>query len=216
MLRRLCSRLSYANVMATVGVFLGVGGGAYAASSLIGSDGQVHACVDKKGRPILVKAGTKCGKGKSAVAWNQRGVRGIRGIRGIQGVPGPGAISFDRQFDFVVGGTTLEPQAIDGFQLFAFCATTPSPKAEVGIQRIDSNHGFYAWGTKAEDGTLSHATLDSPSVITATGANSAELDVVAESTAPGETVKWTRFDLTVIKGTKCNFHGMVTSSSSAG
>ena len=90
------------------------------------------------------------------------------------------------------------------------------------VERIDGNHAFYAWGTKAEDGVLSRPSVandanGSAGLIQATGEGTAELDVVAVSTAPGEAVKWTRFDLTVIRpGTKCNLHVMVTPSSSVG
>ena len=34
-------RLSYANVMATVAVFIALGGGALAATSFVGSDGKI-------------------------------------------------------------------------------------------------------------------------------------------------------------------------------
>ena len=88
MLARLRPRLTYANVMATVAVFIALGGGAFAATSFIGSDGQVRGCVDKKGHLTLVKAGKKCGKGKSAIAWNQQGPTGQTGPRGQQGLQG--------------------------------------------------------------------------------------------------------------------------------
>src|SRR5437763_9777274 len=98
-------RPSPALVVALLALFVALSGGALAATRFIGSDGQVHACVDKSGQPILVKAGAKCGAGKSAIVWNHRGPRGIRGI---QGVRGPGAISFDRDFDFVASPGTKD------------------------------------------------------------------------------------------------------------
>lgn len=73
--------------MATVAVFVALGGGALAATNFIGSHGQIHGCV-KKGHLTLVKAGAKCGKGKSAIAWNQTGPQGIRGFQGAQGIKG--------------------------------------------------------------------------------------------------------------------------------
>ena len=213
-------RPSPALVVALLALFVALGGGALAATGFIGSDGRVHGCVDTKGHLTLVKAGAKCGKGKSAIAWNQRGRRGIKGVQGIQGVPGPGAVSFDRQFDFPANGAS-EDFPFKGFSFYAVCATTPSAQATVGLRRTGGN-GFYAWGTKAEDGGVpAHASVEddlhgSAGLIRAQGASSAELDVVAESTAPGEAVKWTRFDLTVIRGTKCNVHAMVTPPSSVG
>jgi hypothetical protein len=73
--------------MATVAVFVALGGGALAATNFIGSDGQIHGCV-KKGHLTLVRAGAKCGKGKSAISWNQTGPQGIQGLQGAQGITG--------------------------------------------------------------------------------------------------------------------------------
>src|SRR5438067_745387 len=100
MSRRFNHRPSPALVVALLALFVALGGGAYAATSFVGSDGKIHACVDKSGRPTLVKAGAKCGKRNSAIAWNQRGRRGLRGIQGVQGAQGPGAISVEREFAF--------------------------------------------------------------------------------------------------------------------
>ena len=62
-------RLSYANVMATVAVFIALGGGALAATSFVGSDGKIRGCVSKKGQLTLVKPGKHCKKG-TPIAWN--------------------------------------------------------------------------------------------------------------------------------------------------
>ena len=85
MLARLRPRVSYANVTATMALLVALGGGALAASSFVGSNGQIHGCVDKKGHLSVVKAGKKCGKGKTEIAWNQRGPRGLRGPHGPPG-----------------------------------------------------------------------------------------------------------------------------------
>jgi hypothetical protein len=65
---------------------------------------------------------------------------------------------------------------------------------------------------------LSHASPDEQfNVVAAGGNHSAEIDVVAASYIAGDTsLKWTRFDLNVVRGSVCNVHGMVTPSSSAG
>jgi hypothetical protein len=88
MLSRLRPRLTFANVTSAIALFVALGGGAWAATSFIGSDGQLHACVDKKGALRLVKAGKKCATGESRIAWNQRGPRGLRGARGLAGRDG--------------------------------------------------------------------------------------------------------------------------------
>ena len=85
MSRSVNHRPSPALIVALLALFVALGGGALAATSFIGSDGQVHGCVGKKGQLTVLKPGKKCGKGKSAIAWNQRGPRGVQGIRGPGG-----------------------------------------------------------------------------------------------------------------------------------
>jgi hypothetical protein len=82
------ARLTYANVAATLALILALGGGAFAATSFVGPKGQIRACVGKKGKLTLAKAGKGCGKGKRAVVWNQKGVAGPRGVAGPPGSPG--------------------------------------------------------------------------------------------------------------------------------
>src|SRR2546427_2501501 len=74
-------RPSYANVMATVAVFIALGGGALAATSFVGSDGKIRGCVSKKGQLTLVKPGKHCKKG-TPIAWNQKGAKGAPGANG--------------------------------------------------------------------------------------------------------------------------------------
>jgi hypothetical protein len=88
-LSKLPSRLTYANVMSTLALFLALGGGALAATSFTGSDAKIHGCVAKNGQLTVLKAGkTKCKKGQAAIAWNQTGPRGPQGLQGIQGGKG--------------------------------------------------------------------------------------------------------------------------------
>jgi hypothetical protein len=79
MLARIGSRLTYGNVMATVAVFLALGGGALAATNFIGSDGKIHGCVGSKGQLTVLKSGKKCAKRTTAIAWSQQGPRGQAG-----------------------------------------------------------------------------------------------------------------------------------------
>src|SRR5437867_2384124 len=89
MLATIRSKLTYANVMVSVAVFMALGGGAYAATSFIGADGKVHGCVSKKGQLTVLKPGKKCRKGTTAIAWNQTGPAGQTGAQGLQGGQGP-------------------------------------------------------------------------------------------------------------------------------
>ncbi len=94
MLSKLRSGVTYANVVSSIALFLALGGGAYAASSLVAKDGKINGCVSKRGVVRLVASGKKCAKGERVVAWNQQGPRGLsgasgaRGDQGQQGLPG--------------------------------------------------------------------------------------------------------------------------------
>jgi hypothetical protein len=106
MLHGLRSRLSYANVMATLAVFLGLAGGAYALSGVPDRGGLFHGCVSNRtGLLRVVAKAPSCHKAKGRgrhrdpgelpVSWNQTGPRGLQGTAGTPGAPGtpgtPGA-----------------------------------------------------------------------------------------------------------------------------
>lgn len=80
--------LNHGTVVAYLALFVALGGGAFAASALIGSDGRISGCVGKKGALRVVKAGGKCKKGEKALKWNQTGGRGLQGLPGTQGLKG--------------------------------------------------------------------------------------------------------------------------------
>src|SRR5436309_5125811 len=103
MLKALGSRLTYANVMATVAVFLALGGGAYALSGIPDRGGIFHGCVSNATGLLRVVTGARsCQKAKTirrngkkvrlpgefAVSWNQQGPRGLQGAKGQSGVDG--------------------------------------------------------------------------------------------------------------------------------
>ena len=99
MLKALGSRLTYANVMATVAVFLALGGGAYALSGIPDRGGIFHGCASNRtGALRVVKSASSCQKasgrgarrnpGESAISWNQQGRPGLQGGQGLQGVQG--------------------------------------------------------------------------------------------------------------------------------
>jgi hypothetical protein len=97
MSKALRARLTYANVMATVAVFLALGGSAFALSGVPDAEGVFHGCVNKQtGRLRLVTSAASCrapkrrhGKvvdpGEFAIAWNAQGPRGAAGPQGQSG-----------------------------------------------------------------------------------------------------------------------------------
>ncbi|MEA2375940.1 MAG: hypothetical protein QOD53_2403 [Thermoleophilaceae bacterium] len=91
MLRKLRPPVHHATVVAYLALFVALGGGALAATSFVGSDGKVRGCVSKKGQLTVLKAGKKCKKGRSQIAWSQKGPKGDTGVgeKGAKGDTGP-------------------------------------------------------------------------------------------------------------------------------
>ena len=91
---RFRSRLTYANVTATVALCAALGGGAFAATSFVGRDGTITACVNqKRGTVRMISPGKKCGKGQRKVTWNQKGEKGDRGLPGPATGPASGDLT---------------------------------------------------------------------------------------------------------------------------
>jgi hypothetical protein len=80
-------RLSYANVVSTLCLFILLGGGAYAATNA--GTGVVHGCVAADGTLRIVKSAHKCSSRARSLTFNQRGARGARGPAGPAGAAGP-------------------------------------------------------------------------------------------------------------------------------
>jgi hypothetical protein len=75
--------------MSSAAAFLALGGGAYAASSLVGRDGTINGCVTRSGTVRVLAPGKKCAKREKALSWSQRGPQGTTGLQGQQGGQGP-------------------------------------------------------------------------------------------------------------------------------
>jgi hypothetical protein len=87
-LRRL-PRLTYANVISTLALFIALGGGAYAASGGFASaTGAVRFCVARNGSASVVRAGRRCGRRQTTLILNQKGFSGARGPAGVKGPGG--------------------------------------------------------------------------------------------------------------------------------
>lgn len=87
MVQRLRSRLTYANVIASLALFFALGGGAYAAVSA--SNDTIHGCYAKAGGALRVlDPGRSCTRREHALSWNERGPAGEPGPRGATGAAG--------------------------------------------------------------------------------------------------------------------------------
>ena len=81
------------NVVAYLALFVALGGtGAFAASSIVGADGQIHGCYATKGKSKgslrVVSAKARCRRGERKIAWQQQGDDGPAGPAGAAGAPG--------------------------------------------------------------------------------------------------------------------------------
>ena len=84
-------RLSYANVVASIALFLALGGGAYALGTnrFVGPDGEIKMCVQNANDvPLVVSRGGACPAGSTPLTLKQHGKRGPRGPKGPKGNPG--------------------------------------------------------------------------------------------------------------------------------
>jgi hypothetical protein len=102
MLLALRRRLSYANVMATIAVFLALGASGYAiaARGVPDASGVFHGCVNSRSGALRVVArarlchravrrgGRVIARGEFAIAWSERWPRGLNGLSGQSGQNG--------------------------------------------------------------------------------------------------------------------------------
>jgi hypothetical protein len=160
-MRRCRPRLTYANVMSTLAVFIALGGGAYAAlGGIPDGSGVFHGCVDTKTGALRVVASTKScrrartvthnGKkvqlrGELAISWNQKGTDGMTGAAGAPGSPGPAGIQ---------GATGA--QGPPG----PFPDTLPSGKSLTGTYRASRDKGVNVTDTV----TFTYPLASKPSV----------------------------------------------------
>jgi hypothetical protein len=71
-MERISRHLTYANVTATLALFVGLGGGAFAVARIPARDGTIHGCYSKRSGALRVVSGTRCRRAERRLAWNQR------------------------------------------------------------------------------------------------------------------------------------------------
>lgn len=148
MLRMLAARLSYANVTATLALFLALSGGAYALSagpiggaarsSVIDRLGRFHGCFATRGHAQgtlrVVAPGRRCRRGERAIAWNQTGRTGATGATGPAGRAGSDAVLAGVAAGGALTGRYPSPALADG-------AVAPRNTASVPAVRAAGNPG---------------------------------------------------------------------------
>ena len=124
------SRITYANVMATVAVFLALGGGALATGTLIGSDGRIHGCVAKNGSLKVLKRGKHCGRHQTKTQ-TERNIHGNQAFQaGLAGALSDAGI-FSSALEAVVCSSS-------GFQNFI---NTARAVIETAALTVSTSHG---------------------------------------------------------------------------
>jgi hypothetical protein len=131
-----------------------------------------------------------------------------KGPKGDTGAQGPGAMSFSVQFPN--DNALHEVTVVKGVRVSIACAHTAA-NVTLQLKRVDAAESFYVFGTKTSDGTVSAADDSAAPGDTseAQAGSNVQLDVVVQSAPPGGTVHSTRFDLSGLRGSACNFHGFV-------
>jgi hypothetical protein len=203
---RLRPRLNHTTVVAYLALFVALGGGALAASkSFVDSNGQLHACVSKKGKVKLVKsAKSKCPKKNSKVAWSQTGPAGKPGTPGKTGPQGPGAISLNVP---AYNGTTYKTVAtVGGLDLKLRCGSFVSIEL---APSAPSPGGVLAEGYESQNDAPPQ--VDDTSSATYTG--NSDTDFLNSLIArPANISKWTHFDLIAHRDAgdnSCTLRGMI-------
>lgn len=211
------SRLSYANVMATVAVFVALGGGAYAAATLprnsVGSkqvkDHSLRGKDFNRGRLPRGKRGKTGAKGAAGPA-GEKGAAGPAGAKGDPGPQGPGARSFSGQAPLDQRVTVL---ALSGVEIEAVCFSSLGG-ARVYVDTASAGDGLYGWGTSRPFmGNTAHAfDVDTPGEGTGEG-NNTLVDMVVTATRAGSPERYVDLHVSVVKGTACNYHAVAIPSS---
>jgi hypothetical protein len=225
-MRRFRPRLTYANVMSTVAVFVALGGGAYAAvSSIPGPDGVIHGCYAKRGGNLrLIAAGRRCSKRETAIAFNQQGQRGRpggrgatgsrgfngaqggAGARGEQGPPGSGASTFATALARGAGPATLATLS-NGIQVTGTCGVID---VSINVGTADGSKSFQGSGIVISAGKLTSVTVNVDSAgLGSSSEKEADVEALARDTRGG---KFARIVAHGTFGFTCDFWGMVIPS----
>jgi hypothetical protein len=158
-----------------VGIIIGelLSGGGYAVAAQRHSSNRtaprtvlIHACVNKRTHALRVVA--RCGKGETALVWNQRGRTGAKGVRGPRGPKGATGSSGAAATQTVGSVTTGAPGSQASFTNVGTSSNAiwniAIPQGEPGANGTD--------GTSAGPNAYGQVWMGSSSAALAPGANS--------------------------------------------
>lgn len=112
--------------MSSIAVFVILGGGAYAATTIPGPNGVINGCYQKKvGTLRVITAKQKCSKkNEITLSWNQRGVRGPTGATGGTGLTGASGAKGSIGLTGLSGAQGTD--GTNGVSIATFASLTPS------------------------------------------------------------------------------------------
>jgi hypothetical protein len=218
MLRKLRPRLTYANVVASLALFLAVGGGtafAVVAANQVNSESIINGQVKNQDLAGDSVGTAKLGSGAvqnsdiggSAIGTGKVGDGSLLKQDFKAGELPKGAVSIPiTHVDAGANGALRvngTPVTIDGIRIEYSCM---SGQVAVGVRADDFASTVYKSGVKAENGVLSAVNTSGTSPYSASGSNTANLDVIA--TRDGT---WNRIDLGGSNGgvSGCNIWGLL-------
>jgi hypothetical protein len=207
-LKTLRGKLTYANVISTLCLFLVLGGASALAATQLAKN-SVGAKQLKKGAVTPVKLSVAAKQTLTGPV-GKDGARGPEGPRGKDGAQGPGALAIDVAVP--QGGLRETVETLNGVLVKAACNL--SGIAELGLASSGNTGTLDAYGTKSVDSGTEvfavHETATSEFGISDSMAPHGDnLDVIARNTEVG--TAFASFDLH-LSIADCRLKGMITPS----
>jgi hypothetical protein len=185
-------RLTFANVMSVIAVFLALSGIGYAAFKL-----PKNSVGPKQIRNGAVSEAKLSASAKAA----------LKGSKGDQGPPGPGATSFATTLS---QGTTLAQIATTSNGLTVRATCTSGPLVVLRIETTSGANNIQVSGTATNGLTVSSTDVDNISAAVQTSdPSTVDYAVVARDKTVGP---FARLDLHAHFGSPCTYWGMITPS----
>jgi hypothetical protein len=191
-------KLTFANAMSLVAVFIALGGVGYAAFKL-----PKNSVGPKQIRNGAVSEAKLSASAKAA----------LKGAKGDQGPPGPGATSFATTLNVGTANAVIATAATSGITVRASCNSGPQVVLRIETSNLTNN--IQVSGTENQ-GTLTTIPQDadnSPAAVQVADATVVDFDVLARDKTVGQ---FARLDVHGRVGSPasspCNFWGMITPS----
>jgi hypothetical protein len=185
-------RLTFANVMSVIAVFLALSGIGYAAFKL-----PKNSVGPKQIRNGAVSEAKLSASAKAA----------LKGSKGDQGPPGPGATSFATTLS---QGTTLAQIATTPNGLTVRATCTSGPLVVLRIETTSGANNIQVSGTVTNGLTVAATDVDNISAaVQSSDPNTVDYAVVARDKTVGP---FARLDLHAHFGSPCTYWGMITPS----